>query len=311
MRQKIKIVFLLIIIAAACYYFSNKSKEFEQLANLTWSQIALVSLAVMGSFLLTGIVFRNLFDSFDLKLSLKEWIGLPLVLRLGNLLFFKSGTVSNAYYLKSRHSLTYPKFIVALGSLKILELYALNLMAFIISLIFYINGSLSPYIIFILLFLILVISVLLFSAPFSIAKWKIPFQEKISKALEIWFNFKSNKSPIVLLILLMALLNVLVGLRFYVAFSILNHPISITDAIGISIMVSLTGLVSIVPGNIGIREGVAGVCALYLQHDFDYGVIAIALDRVVATAWTILLGIIFFQLLHMKRVDKDMESELL
>jgi len=45
-----------------------------------------------------------------------------------------------------------------------------------------------------------------------------------------------------------------------------------------------------VPGNIGVREATVGVALTYLGSDFNFGVFATTLDRIIAMFWVGILG---------------------
>ncbi|MBT73920.1 MAG: hypothetical protein CMQ15_18115, partial [Gammaproteobacteria bacterium] len=62
----------------------------------------------------------------------------------------------------------------------------------------------------------------------------------------------------------------------------MNNPISIFECIILSLVVTTASFVNIVPGNIGIREAVVGFLAYYMDHNFEYGVIATTLDRILS-----------------------------
>ena len=102
MKKKFKWILTGLILTGGAYYFSQKGPELSLLYNLTFEKIALALSVILFSYLFRALQFKNLFTAVGLKLSFNEWWGLTHVMKLGNLLMFKSGTVTTAYYLKNK-----------------------------------------------------------------------------------------------------------------------------------------------------------------------------------------------------------------
>tara|TARA_B100001964_G_scaffold244050_1_gene324026 strand:+ start:2372 stop:3325 length:954 start_codon:yes stop_codon:yes gene_type:complete len=305
--SKIRYIGLVLLVALGSYYFYHKSNELKQLMDLTLAQIGTASVFIMLSFLIIGKKYKSILSAFQVNLSAKEWLGLPQVIMLFNLILFKSGTIANAYYLKKHHRLSYSRFIVGMSSQKLLEFFAVSFVGFIFSLSLFIFLQINFYVV--LIFCVLLLALLfLFLIPFvNNKKYDSRIIKKIIEVVELWNEFKQNKTIIIEVIALEIIAIFILGMRYYVAFNILNNPVGIIDCVIISIFVSITGYVSILPGNIGIREIVVGLSAYSLDYSFDYGVIATTLDRIIATIWFGIFGFIFFHSLHMKGYSKQSE----
>ena len=303
--SKIRYIGLILLIALGIYYFYHKSNELKQLMDLTLAQISVASVFITLYFLIIGKKYKSIFSAFQVKLSAKEWFGLPQVIILFNLILFKSGTVANAYYLKKHHQLSYSRFIVGMGSQKLLDFFAVSFVGFIFSLSLFVFLKINFYLVLIFCTLLLAL-IFLFRTPFSNnKKYDSRVITKVIEVIGLWNEFKQNKTIIVEVIALEIIAIFVLGMRYYVAFNILNNPVGIFDCVIISIFVSITGYVTILPGNIGIREIVVGLSAYYLDYSFDYGIIATTLDRIIATIWVGFFGFIFFHLLHMKGYPKQ------
>jgi uncharacterized membrane protein YbhN (UPF0104 family) len=72
-----------------------------------------------------------------------------------------------------------------------------------------------------------------------------------------------------------------------------------------SLVVSLSGFIGLVPAGIGIREIAVGLSAGYMNYSFDYGIIATSFDRILATIWFSIFGFIYFHVLHLKMQHKE------
>jgi uncharacterized protein (TIRG00374 family) len=145
-----------------------------------------------------------------------------------------------------------------------------------------------------------ILILLFFSKSIQTRGLESRFFKKLLEIIELWNEYKQNKSAIITVILLALIAIPIFGLRYYIAFNILNNPISFFECIILSLAVSIASFVNIVPGNIGIREMVVGFSAYYMDHNFEYGVIATTLDRILAAISAGVLAFIFFHVLHMK-----------
>ena len=303
--SKIRYIGLILLTAIGIYYFSHKRNELKQLMDLTLPQISAASGFIILYFLIIGRKYKIIFSAFQVKLSTKEWFGLPQVIMLFNLIFFKSGTIANAYYLKKHHQLSYSRFIVGMGSQKLLDIFAASFLGFIFSLSLFIFLKINFYVVLIFCVLLLAL-IFIFLSPFINNKeYNSRVIKKVIEAIKLWNEFKQNKAIIVKVILYEIIAIFILGMRYYVVFNVLNNPVSIFDCVIISMLVSITGYVSIFPGNMGIREIVVGLSAYSLEYSFDYGVIATTLDRIIATIWLGIFGSIFFHSLHMKGYPKQ------
>tara|TARA_B100000315_G_C14303784_1_gene463073 strand:- start:37 stop:654 length:618 start_codon:yes stop_codon:yes gene_type:complete len=192
-----------------------------------------------------------------------------------------------------------------MGSQKLLDIFAASFLGFIFSLSLFIFLKINFYVVLIFCVLLLAL-IFIFLSPFINNKeYNSRVIKKVIEAIKLWNEFKQNKAIIVKVILYEIIAIFILGMRYYVVFNVLNNPVSIFDCVIISMLVSITGYVSIFPGNMGIREIVVGLSAYSLEYSFDYGVIATTLDRIIATIWLGIFGSIFFHSLHMKGYPKQ------
>tara|TARA_B100000959_G_scaffold140740_1_gene147823 strand:- start:263 stop:1201 length:939 start_codon:yes stop_codon:yes gene_type:complete len=297
---KIRYIGSILIVLLGVHYFYQKSDELKQLMNLTLFQIGTAFTAIILYNLITGVKYKTIFSVFKIKLSIKEWFGLTQVMLFFNQVFFYIGTVANAYYLKKHYRLSYSKFIIATTAIKLVDLFVVALISLTFSLIFFIIFEINLYAILLFCFVLTILILLFFSKSIKTRGLELRFCKKLLGIIELWNEYKQNKSAIITLILLTLIAIPILGIRYYIAFNIVNNPISIFECIIISLVVTTASFVNIVPGNIGIRETVVGFLAYYMDHNFEYGVIATTLDRILSAISVGVLAFIFFHVLHMK-----------
>tara|TARA_B100002003_G_scaffold213796_1_gene211703 strand:+ start:2255 stop:3199 length:945 start_codon:yes stop_codon:yes gene_type:complete len=298
----------IIIIIIGVYYFFQKGQELIRLKNLSLSQACMAFTVIMIYNLISGRKFKLLFEAYKIRLTIKEWFGLPQVVYLFDLLFFKSGLMVSAYYLKKNLHLSYSRYLVAMSALKISDLFAATFMGLIYSFALFIFYGIKFYVVLIFVVLLAVLTVfvkLSFLLPIKEKELKSGALKKVIEITKLWNEYKRNTITIVKLILLSFIAIPMYGVRYYVAFHILNYQVSIFECIMISIIIHITGFISIIPGNIGIRETVVGILSYFMGYNFDYGIIAATVDRIFSTLFFVFFGIIFFNVLHLKGYSRN------
>ena len=162
LSKKLKFLLLAVITFFGAYYFFKKGSEFVQLIDLSIQNIFFLSIAVLLSYFFYGFKLKNLCDPFDIHLPAREWIGLPMILHLGNLIFFKAGTVTLAIYLKNHYQLPYTKFVAIMTAEKTFLLYSMCLLGFAFTFLFDISSSRQIYSIIIFCTLITILTWIFF-----------------------------------------------------------------------------------------------------------------------------------------------------
>ena len=140
--------------------------------------------------------------------------------------------------------------------------------------------------------------------------WKNWFGQTVSKLVDVWDVLKLNRFDIVKLIVIQAIIVLSWGGRFFIAFNILNTHMSFIACLGFALAVFFTSLISLVPGALGVREVTVGVFMTILGLNFDFGIYAVTVDRILSTLWFTVLGVFFFNFLHLKNFEKDSKALL-
>lgn len=230
-----------------------------------------------------------------------------MILGAGNLLFFKAGTVAMAVYLKTRHQLGFTKFVGIMIVDKILMVYGLTLLGLGLGWYLYLTGFVPIGVVLFFLVALLTLTYLLYIQTIRIPNRENQLWQFVSKLLDSWNAYKSDTSTQIRLIAYHFLYIMIWTVRYYVAFHILSFPITLMECILLSFATFFTGIINLVPGALGIRETAVGLSLAYLGSSFDHGVFATALDRLLVTFWSFLLGYLYFNLLHLKGYQKNLE----
>jgi uncharacterized protein (TIRG00374 family) len=79
--------------------------------------------------------------------------------------------------------------------------------------------------------------------------------------------------------------------RFWIAFHALSQEVTWAQCLLFSAATVLTRLANIVPGGLGVREGIVAGVAVILGFQVDASIAAVGLDRLIATVVIVALGV--------------------
>jgi uncharacterized membrane protein YbhN (UPF0104 family) len=96
--------------------------------------------------------------------------------------------------------------------------------------------------------------------------------------------------------------------RYWVAFHILSQDVTLAQCLLFSAATTLTTLVNITPGALGVREGIVAGVAAMLGFEAEISVVAVGIDRLVSTLVVIVTGVIYTYVLGKQVIKAQPES---
>lgn len=114
--------------------------------------------------------------------------------------------------------------------------------------------------------------------------------QRIRDALTGWQQLKADRRALLILTCTSAASPVLLGLRFWICFSVLSLQVPPAESmfLGAAVLVALP--ISITPGGIGVRELAASALGTALGLGFPAVLAAVTLDRVVSLLFSVAAG---------------------
>jgi len=298
-------IFSLVILVGFIIYLYQNFEQYRQLLQLSLNSIfVLIGLSLL---LLAGQGLINyfLYRALNASVSLNESIGLSTINALANQLPIAGGIIAKGVYLKKKHQLTYTHYLSATLALYTGFVAVNGFIGLIILLYLALSSGILPPLILIIGFSGLTASILLLWIPTNIPFLPDRWQKKLIVLMEGWQILSQNPILLVQLIGIQMTLVLVVAGRLWVSFHILSQDISFPHCILLSAATILTRLISIAPGGLGIREAiVAGVAATF---GFDAGIsmVAVGLERLVATLVVIILGTTYTYILSYDLVNRQ------
>lgn len=287
----------LVMLGLLSWYIYHHRVEMAKLLALSPSTIAaLLGLGLM-SCVLNSLYHLLILNTFRLKLSLTDWMGVVCVSNsMAFVLPMRADLVFSATYYKRVKGLAYTKSVAITAGNAVFGV-AFSLIQILIALLCMglIDGVWPA-----LLWTILAMGAagLLFFLWLSVrAESKLRTRlEKYKLVSDVIVGFNAlirNRGLLWRLLLCMTGSNLVRLFINMVCFNAAGLPITLYEALFYSSVSWLASVVAVVPGNVGLRESVMGVATLALGALFSEGVAASLLNRVTMMFVYFAMGLVF------------------
>lgn len=276
------------------YFTRNQWSNFLLIKQMSTGQIIMLSFLWHLMQSINALRLKLLVNVFDVDIDFKDSFKLVSVRSFLNYLPLSTGNIYNAYYLKAKNQLPYSKY----ASFFVAELLVMLGVSGLVSLLiifynyfvtgdFYIELSVCSIILLVILAVALIAN-------------KININLRGGRIIKFVNNFKdgiaeisNNRELIIKISFLFLFILITLSMRFFLVSEFLNFNIKFSDIFILTIFTTLIRFSSIIPGNIGIRETIAGATTRILGFSFSIGFTISLVDRVIAIFWIFLYGIIF------------------
>jgi uncharacterized protein (TIRG00374 family) len=125
----------------------------------------------------------------------------------------------------------------------------------------------------------------------------------LKQLAEGWSALSQNMDLVGSMAGFQVLTTLLLAGRFWIAFRALSQDVTYAQCLLFSSATVLTRLVTIMPGGLGVREGIVAGVASVLGFDAGISAVAVGLDRLVATAVIVALGTVYTYILSNKAAE--------
>lgn len=309
-----KIISWVIIFAFVGYlffFFYQNPDQLLRLWGLSFGQIFLLTLLSVFAFIGLAYQLLTILKPYSKDLALYESFQLSLSNNLLNYFPLKSGAVVKGLYLKTVHSLRLQDYVLAmaLGQLVWIIISAgLGILVGSFLVMTTLNEfRLSFSFILLILFAVVIIcySLLFFSSYLykflPVVKLR-SYLQQYSKGVQFWLE---HKEMLRIYSLVCLLLFIVFTIRLWFSFQIVGQGISLYEAVFIQCCIAVGFAFSLVPGNVGLKEGLIVGLAIIFGIEGETAVLAALIDRAASLLPTLVLGPIFLQRLSAKALSQE------
>lgn len=275
----------LVVLAIFAWYFLTHMEEFRSLLSVHPAYLVFIALGHLVVLISNGLFLKVILKAFRKEMTLSQSFHASLITATGNL-FLPAGGGSGvqAIFLKKTHKLSYSNFLSALSGNYVIVFLLCSLVGIIALLS--INSAVSvEYVAIFLVFCVVFIVTLLltiFGLPAWVSNYESNSNSLLRRVLRViiqvmkgWNLIIKNKQLVIkLLVLTMINFSALLFISYFSLISVGAH-ISFWGLILYGVLGTMSLLVNITPGALGIKE------AIYV---FSSTVIGITTPQIVGAA---------------------------
>lgn len=313
MRKYAAATYVLIIAAAGLFFLVKKDVIIPQLRMISPLNMTFLVAAVFFQQFMNALRFRYLLQVFGLVVPFREWFGLTVCNTMFSYYFpAKGGLAIRAVYLKQRYRFPYTSHVSLLVGAYLVCLIlsaALGLFFLAVNYLFY--EEWFPKLFFLFLFLFAattggaVVVSRLGGRNFHIRHGKV--NEILMNFIKGMQYFRTNRKTVFKFGTFHLFSIFLLAVRLFLSFRALGLVVGPIKALIIQSLTGYSMVVSLTPGNLGIKEGIIAFSAGLMEISPDSAMLAAVLDRAVAIVVVFSLGLVFSHLL-IKRLPETISA---
>ena len=280
-----------------------------------WEGLVLLSIGFAG-ILLNAVQFKIVAKIFSIELNFDEWFGLSSINTMYNyLLPGKAGLAVRGVYLKKKYNFPYSHSASILAGTYLITLLITSIVATVLGLWFFLQGQLPPVFCAIAPIILLCIGMLLVfilkSKPNESAAGN-RLSQFIKNTYQGLKFFEKHPRRFLSLCLLQLSAMVVNTIRIWFAFYLLHITINLSELLYVQSFVVFGTIVTVLPGNLIVKEGVIGFSAGFLAITLESALLGAVFDRVTIMLLVFLFGVVWSRILmnkleHPALTDKNNE----
>jgi len=289
MRALASILLLCVVAVIAWFFIRRHWGEFAGLVDLSPGFIVEMSVLIVLFQTILGVKIRAATRAFDVRLAPHQWFAVAQVNSLLNYLPIRSGPIVSAAYLKGAFDFPYTRYASVLGAGFVLTVIVFASMGCLGIVGMAVSGG-------IVLWEVLPIYAVMIVAPLGVFLWMGKNPGGIRNRLlvrfrEGWAIIARDAVCLGTLVVADCFLVIIDSFRILLSYRAVGVDVPYLAGWAMIPLANLAGVLSLVPGGLGVREGVMGLLSRMAGIGFESGVYATGLDRALLMVWLVILGV--------------------
>lgn len=314
--------FLKIVIVTACIvyiagFFHTNRNSLSIVTRMNFTTLSTLVLLWFSYMLLYSWRFQLILQKCgSRKIAFGRWFKILTLGNFLNLVFSQLGNVYRGVILKKEHNISYTSYITTFASFAWMDTWMNLILAIVIILLIKPDLKIGP---FSAPFLLVIIGAVIIISPFTASfflrfiRFKNSYldwtKSKLSQVLTTTLDNIKDASFLLKIILLGIVIFSLTVFSYYVLFAGFDMRLTLPVLVVFCTLLSLSTFFVITPGNIGIQEIAFGFISQQLGIGMAQGILVSIVSRIISTALTILLGVLFGGMNVIKYRNKYVEPD--
>ncbi|MDO8460593.1 MAG: lysylphosphatidylglycerol synthase transmembrane domain-containing protein [Nanoarchaeota archaeon] len=304
-KKAISIIVLIVTLGLFIYYIYRNFGDFKAMSVVSPLWIIVLGVIFALNLYMNGYLLDTLMRPFGVKLKFKESFGLATLTNFYNMITpFRGGMAARAVYLKKKHDFTYVDFLATLSAIYVV-IFLVGSVAGLVSMfaIWRLYGVFN-WVIFSLFagIFVVLLGIVAFSPRFPEGSNK--WGRRIVKVVNGWHLIKNNRKIIFVTAVVAGVQLILGTFGNMVAYHVFGIQLEFWKALFISAVSSLSILVAVTPGNLGVGDAISVFSANLVGVGLTEAVAATVLGRAVNLLVIFILGPIFSWVLLREKSEK-------
>jgi len=304
-KRRLPFVLGWLLVAAAAAWLARRPDVLRALESVSAGSFAAMALASVAALAAAGLTLRTLASLCGVRLDAVEWFGLSVGNTMYNLLLpARAGIFARGFYLHRRHGLPVGRFVaIAMASSWHMALAAAVLLLAAIA----VRGGPPDLAAFggIVLAVLVGVAIVAVRLPEN----RLPRRDSrvgrfAHEAFAGMRAFRGRRGEASAVFLQNAATILVSAARLGIACAAVGQSPSVAGVVAATALVSLSSVVALTPGNLGVKEAITASCAGLLGIDAEHALLASLVDRAVAMVVVVALGLAFNRAL-LRRVAAD------
>jgi uncharacterized protein (TIRG00374 family) len=298
MRKVKNTVFLVILILTVVYFYSH-ADSLKLILLIKPADVLVLFLLAFLSFYVLSLQFYYVMKIFHIELPFAEFFGLTICNTMFNYyLPARGGMVVRALYLKKRYRFQYAHYVSFMAGTMLISFNVTALFGLVLSAILHASGYDSQRQLVLIFAGLLLFTALATLIVLALIRKDIGLTHKrffrilddIRSGLEY---FRNNRQLILNFTLVHLCFIFTMAARLYWCFKSLGLNVDIFQILTVRAMANFSMVISLTPGNLGIREGIIGYFTHLLGVPLSDALTAAAVDRFVGVITVFALGLYY------------------
>jgi len=296
MKRFVPVVVSVVIIGFMVGFVATQDEMIRALGNISGVQVATLLALAFGGLLAQAQQFRAALKVSETKVGLVEATGLTAVNTMANYYVpARGGTVVRGAYMNIVHAMSVSAYVLLTIATVVAGLLVATAAGLFATLFLSIGGSdVSPNVLVAFLGVIVIVAGALAIAVVS-GKLLSRFERftrlvaQITDAVTLW---RKQPTAAARLVAWTVLVLAFQAGRLFVAFRAVGESVGVLEMILVGSLVSISFVISITPGNLGIKEGVTVLAGALVGVQPDVALLASLIDRGAALVVTFGVGVL-------------------
>lgn len=298
LKKKIRFLLYIITILGIVYFIIAKKDALLKLSLISIPELLGLIVLNLIALLLSSYIFKIFLSFFKLHPNFNFWFGLSIINNMYNYLIpIKGGIAIRGLFLKKLFKLNYINYFALTAGNYLIVIFISAFISLISAFFLYKNEYISfeliiiiiSIFVFILLILIIINRVNINSIIGNKNKIKNTFN-KFVLGIQL---FKKSKRKFFTIFIIQFLFVLIMSIKLYYIYYIIEQDINFMNIIFVQSVVIFSRILSITPGNIGIKEGIIGFSANIMGITPEDAILGAILDRIITMFVIFSLGLLY------------------